>query len=86
MVLLMVVLAGCTDAARSNLKAYGDKHSITLYSGGKVVGQWISTGKVISESQSDGWCFEDEATHKLFRISGTVVVTNYIPKPEESAN
>ncbi|MEW6381500.1 MAG: hypothetical protein AB1611_18125 [bacterium] len=49
---------------------------VKLYSGGRLVEQWESTGKVISEENSDGWLFVDKKTGKLIRVSGTVVIIN----------
>ncbi len=72
--LLLVLIAGCTDAERAGLAAYGNKFRITLYSGGQPVRTWISTGRVESESQSDGWCFMDSETRKFVRVSGDSVV------------
>jgi len=66
-------LPACTDAERSQLEAYGSKFQITLYAAnGVILKQWISTGKVHAESNSDGWYFRRADTGKLERVSGTV--------------
>jgi hypothetical protein len=67
-------LAGCTDASRSQIAAYGSSFRVTLYSGGEAVRTWKSTGKVLTEEQSDGWYFTDAVTGKLVLVSGDVVV------------
>lgn len=46
-----------------------------MYSGGQKVREWTSTGKVLSESQSDGYYFEDSETGKLIEVAGDVVIT-----------
>ena len=76
-ILFLITLSfiSCTDATISSFKAYGDEHTVELYSGGKKVREWISTGKVISESSSDGYKFMDSKTNKLVRVSGDVVIT-----------
>ncbi len=75
LVLLMAVgFSGCTDAARSQYAALGSKFTVTLYSDGVAVRTWVSTGKVMTEAESDGWYFTDEKTGKLVRVSGCVVV------------
>lgn len=51
-----VMLSSCTDAERSNLFAYGDEAEVKCYSGGQVVYQASSTGKVIS-LEGGGWAF-----------------------------
>ena len=70
----LLALAGCTDAERAGFNAYGQKHRITLYSAGKVVGQWESTGAVLNEEHGDGRYFEDSKTGTLVSFSGTYVI------------
>jgi len=76
LILLLVILSctGCTNAERAKLCSLGGKHKITLYSGGVAVRVWHSTGYIQNEQKSDGYYFEDDATHKLVSISGTVVI------------
>lgn len=73
---LALMVGGCTDAQIKNITTLGDPGTIILYSGGKEVGRWKSTGKIASESSSDGWMFEDAETGKFIRVSGTTVVIN----------
>lgn len=72
----ITVFNSCTDAEREKLANFGNKFSIDMYSGGKLVRTWISSGKVSSENGSDGYYFTDAATGKLVEISGDVVITN----------
>jgi hypothetical protein len=71
---LLLTLVACTDAERAHLSAYGGHQTVTLYSGGKAVRQWVATGQVSNEAHSDGYYFMDETTGKLVRISGVVVI------------
>jgi hypothetical protein len=71
---LAIVSSGCKDATRAQWNALGSRHKVTLYSGGQKVGEWTSTGNVSNQSQSDGWYFEDEKTHKLIEVAGTLVI------------
>lgn len=73
LILALVILAGCKDATRAQFSAQGKPHKVTLYSGGKEVRVWHSTGSPKNEENSDGWYFEDKATHKLVEVTGTVV-------------
>lgn len=70
-----ILLCGCTDTTMASLSAYGQPHHIKQFSGGKLVGEWDSTGKVQNEQNSDGYAFEDAATHKIVEVSGTVQIT-----------
>ncbi len=69
-----VGVAGCTSAERSQLAALGSDHKVTVYSGGSAVREFHSSGKVLTESESDGWYFTDKVTGRLVRVSGTVVI------------
>lgn len=76
LVLATAMLAtGCTDAATAGLFAIGSQHRVQLYSGGKLVGEWTSTGAVKNENQSDGYFFKDQASGKLICVTGTIVIT-----------
>lgn len=72
--LLALCLAGCKDATRAQWGAMGSKHIVTVYSGGAAVKVFHSTGNVSNQEQSDGYYFEDAATHKLVEVAGTVVI------------
>ncbi len=72
--LMSALLFGCTDAQKSQISALGSRFKVTQFSGGKVVGEWESTGKVSTEPQSDGYYFTDKMTGKLIRVSGTIQV------------
>lgn len=67
-------MSGCTDAERGRLTAFGSEFRVTLYSGGQAVRTWDSSGKVLTEKDSDGYYFVDKKTGNLIRVSGDVVV------------
>jgi hypothetical protein len=73
--IVLISSVGCTDTERAKMFAYGQPHHIKQFSCGQVVGEWDSTGKVLSEEHSDGYAFEDAKTHKIVEISGTVQIT-----------
>jgi hypothetical protein len=73
--LVCAALCGCKDAMRAQWRAIGKRRNVTLYaSNGVVIKHWISTGSLFNETQSDGWYFEDEATHLLVEVTGTIVI------------
>lgn len=74
---------GCTSAQQSQWGALGSNQRVTLYSGGQVVRVWTSNGKVMSETDSDGYYFTDGATGKLVRVTGDVVVETPHPPAEK---
>lgn len=75
-IFLCLFLISCTDAKWKKVTALGSPAKVTCYSGGKVIFDGKSTGKVPSEEHSDGWFFEDVETNKLIRVSGDCVIIN----------
>ncbi len=73
---LLLALLACTDTERASWGAIGEPGHITCYSGGQVIYDGDSTGKIESERQSDGWLFMDAKTTRLVRVSGDCVVRN----------
>jgi hypothetical protein len=75
MIIVVTLLAACTNADRAQISGYGNSFKVTLYaSTGAAIREWVSDGKVMTEDKSDGWYFMDSKTHKLVRVSGPVVV------------
>ena len=72
---LILSVVSCSDAERSAFSALGKKHRVKMYSGGVVVGEWTSSGKIENEDQSDGYYFKDDATGKMVTVSGDVTIT-----------
>lgn len=69
-------LTGCAfNAKLSQLGSYGADHRIDMYSGGEKVESWTSSGKVVSETNSDGYYFKDKDTGVLVRVTGDLVIT-----------
>lgn len=74
--LLTLTAAACTDAEMSKFGALGTPGHITCYSGGQVIYEGTSTGKISTEQHSDGWYLKDAKTGKLVRASGDCVIVN----------
>lgn len=74
--LFVVLLIGCTDATVKQLTTLGSSGTITCYSGGKLIYEGQSTGKITTEQGSDGWYFEEKGSGKLIRVSGDCVIKN----------
>ncbi len=80
--LILASLASCTDSAQEKLFSYGTEFKVEMFSGGKLVKQWISTGKVLSEKGSNGYYFKDKSTGHLVEVDGDIVITPYDSKSE----
>ena len=73
---ISLVIASCTDAERAKLRGLGGKFKVEMINcDGTVARTWISSGKVSSEHNSDGYYFEDEKTGKLIEVTGRLVIT-----------
>jgi hypothetical protein len=71
----LLCLAGCKDSTRAQFSALGKRHRVTMYGcDGKAIKVWVSTGNVSNQDRSDGYYFEDEATHLLVEVAGNVVI------------
>jgi hypothetical protein len=67
-------LAGCTDAERANLFAYGDQAEVKCYSGGQVIFEDVSTGKVVP-LEGDGFTYKSAKTGKFVRAFADCILT-----------
>ena len=76
MITLFMLLIACSDTEIAQLTAIGEPGHITCYSGGQVIFEGDSTGKIATEEQSDGWKFMDAATGRLIRVSGDCLIRN----------
>ena len=73
-VTLVLLMSGCTDAKFDKLTNFGGKAEVQCYSGGKLIYSGISTGKVISEQNSDGYSFRDSKDGNLKEVSGDCII------------
>ena len=74
-ILSLVAMNYLTDATLARFQALGDPANITCYSGGIVIYEGRSTGKVISPENSDGYIFMDAETLRAAEVSGSCVIT-----------
>ena len=72
----LIASSACTNAWMAQVTSLGSPGHIICYSGGKVIYEGDSTGKISTESQSDGWFFQEQGTNKLVRVSGACVIKN----------
>jgi hypothetical protein len=74
LVLVGITMISCTDATLSKITSYGSEANIKCYSGGIVIYEGASTGKVQSEKNSDGYFFKEEGTGRLLEVSGNCII------------
>ena len=70
---LMASMVSCTDAEKSKLGGYGDTFTVKVLGPDTVI-TYHSTGKVISEKESDGYYFTNRENGKLVEVSGNIII------------
>ena len=70
---LMLLMVGCTDAERASFGAYGEEAAITCYSGGEVVFEDVSTGKVLA---AEGLIYRSKTTGRYVRAFGDCIAVD----------
>jgi len=70
---IMASMVSCTDAEQSKLGGYGDTFTIKVLGPDTII-TYHSTGKVISEKQSDGYYFTNRENGKLVEVSGNIII------------
>lgn len=70
---LCIFAAGCTDAERASWGALGNEGAIKCYSGGEVVFDSQSTGKII-QGKDGGLLFREKSSGKYIRAYADCIV------------
>ncbi len=68
------VLLGCTDARMGKFMALGNSAKVTCYSGGKVIYDGVSSGKIENQENSDGYYFTPKGESLAIEVSGDCIV------------
>lgn len=76
LIAVIISSVSCTDAQLSKIGGLGDEFKVEMINcNGTVARRWISSGKVSSEKNSDGYYFKDKKTGKLIEVTGRLVIT-----------
>lgn len=76
-----LALTACTDAKVAKITALGQAARVTCHSGGRVIFDDFSTGKVSNSESSDGYYFRAASTGRLAETSGECVLDYGATKP-----
>ena len=74
--IVVLSIANCREATKAQWSALGSDGHIKCYSGGQLIYEGISNGKISTENQSDGWFFKDKKSGGLIRVSGDCLIEN----------
>ena len=72
----MAFFTGCTDATKASFGAIGEPGKVQCYSGGKLIYEGVSTGRIATVEYSDGWEFCENGTNSFIRVSGDCLIIN----------
>jgi hypothetical protein len=72
-IIAAVLSSGCTDAYFGKLKSLGSSASVKCYSGGKLVVDTMSTGKIRSEANSNGYYFVEKDTGEMIEVDADCI-------------
>ena len=67
-------LVACSNASMTETFNYGSSARVTCYSGNLMTVDDFSTGRVETESSSDGWHYVSTTTGRLFHASGACYI------------
>ena len=76
-ILILAVIAvttGCTDADMAHMSQYNDPSHVQCFSGGQVIYDGHSTGKIASNKDEDGLYFREKESGKFVRLYADCVV------------
>lgn len=71
--LLFLVITGC-DATIGKITSLGKSAEIICYSGNTIIYNGKSSGKVLSEANSDGYYFKDSESGQMMEVCGNCVI------------
>lgn len=77
--LAAIGIEGCTNTQLAHLSSFGSDGRITCYSGGRMIFDDFSSGKISNAHGSDGYEFMSKTTGRLMQVSGTCVVDYGVP-------
>jgi hypothetical protein len=75
-IVFALLLGACSDAERGKIEAIGQGGHIECWSAGVKYYDGESTGKVMTEHETDGWFFVEKGSNQLIRVSGSCVIRN----------
>lgn len=71
---IALLLSGCTGGQFARLRSLGTSAHVTCYSAGVKYYDGYSTGIVQSEEHSDGYYFNEQGTNDLVTVSGNCLI------------
>ena len=65
--------SGCTDAYFGKLKSLGNSARVRCWSGGQLIIDTVSSGKIHSEANSNGYYFIERSSREMIEVNADCV-------------
>lgn len=73
---LALPIAACTDASVEQLTNYGEEAKVVCFSGGQVIFDDMSTGRVQASDSGAGLYFRSKTSGRYVRTYADCIITN----------
>jgi hypothetical protein len=73
---LLLVATNCSSRTKASYSAWGSDAEIACFSGGVLILQGKSDGKVFQEESGSGYSWQDKASGKLLRSNADCIIMN----------
>ena len=70
---ILLSLIGCTDAIVGKIRSYGASAKVRCWSGGQIILDEESSGKISSEQNSNGYYFISKKTDEMIEVDADCV-------------
>jgi len=70
---VVVLSSGCTDAYFGKLKSLGNSAHVRCWSGGQLIVDTTSSGKIHSEANSNGYYFVERSTGEMIEVDADCI-------------
>lgn len=74
--LLLAATTGCTDATVEAVTNYGNESKVVCYSGGQIIFDDMSTGRVEASETGAGLYFRSKTSGEYVRTYADCIITN----------
>lgn len=73
LVFVSLISLSCTDADLGKLKSLGSNARVRCWSGGQLILDEISSGKILSEKNSNGYYFISEKSGEMIEVDADCI-------------
>jgi hypothetical protein len=71
----LLALAACTDVGFQKVTNFAQPFHVKCFSGGQLIYEGNTTGRLENEEGSDGWAFVDAKNQQFTRVNGDCVIS-----------